>query len=56
MQLHQLASELNRERLREAARGRLAAQARRARTPRPHHPMAAPLRRRAALRLLKLFS
>jgi hypothetical protein len=56
MQLHQLASELNRERLREAARGRLAAQARRARTPPRHHPMAAPLRRRAAIRLRRLLS
>ena len=42
--------------LRAAARDRLAAQARRARTPRRHHPMVAPARRQAALRLRRLFS
>jgi hypothetical protein len=56
MQLHQLASELNRERLQEAAHARLAAQARRARTPPRHHPMPVPARRRAAIRLRRLFS
>ena len=42
--------------LREAARDRLAAQARRARPPRPHHPITAPARRLAAIRLRRLFS
>jgi hypothetical protein len=56
MQLHQLASELHRERLQEAAHDRLAAQARRARTPRPHHPTATPARWWAAIRLRRLFS
>jgi hypothetical protein len=44
------------ELLRAAARDRLAAQARRARSPHPHHPIAAPARRRAAMRLRRLFS
>jgi hypothetical protein len=44
------------ELLRAAARGRLAAQARRARPPRPHHPIAAPVRRLAAMRLRRPFS
>ena len=44
------------ELLRTAARDRLAAQARRARPPRPHHPITAPARRRAAIRLRRLFS
>jgi hypothetical protein len=44
------------DRLRAADRDRLAAQARRARTPRRHHPVAAPARRRAVLRLRRLFS
>jgi len=44
------------ELLRAAARDRLAAQARRARPPRPTHPAAAPARRRAATRLRRLFS
>jgi hypothetical protein len=44
------------ELLRTAARDRLAAQARRARPPQPHHPTAAPARRRAATRLRRLFS
>jgi hypothetical protein len=39
-----------------AARDRLATQARRERRPRPHHPAAAPARRRAATRLRRLFS
>ena len=38
-----------------AARHRLAAQARRARTPRPHHPLSVPARRLAATRLRRLF-
>ena len=42
--------------LRTAARDRLAAQARRARSPRRHHLVAAPVRRRAAVRLRQLFS
>jgi hypothetical protein len=42
--------------LRAAARDRLAAQARRARSPRPHHPKAAPARRTAVMRLRQLFS
>lgn len=42
--------------LRAAARDRLAAHARRARTPRPHHAMGAPAWRLAAMRLRKLFS
>ena len=42
--------------LRTAARDRLAAQARRARPPRPRHPAAAAARRRAATRLRQLFS
>jgi hypothetical protein len=44
------------ELLRTAARDRLTAQARRARPPQPHHPTAAPTRRRAAMRLRQLFS
>ena len=44
------------ELLRAAARDRLAAQARRARPPRPHHPITAPARRLAAMRLRRLFS
>jgi hypothetical protein len=44
------------ELLRNAARDRLAAQARRARRRRPHHPVAAPRRRLAAMRLRRLFS
>jgi hypothetical protein len=43
------------EMLRTAARDRLAAQARRARPPRPRHPIAAPVRRLAAMRLRRLF-
>jgi hypothetical protein len=42
--------------LRAAARDRLAAQARRTRTPRPHHATAAPAWRLAATRLRRLFS
>jgi hypothetical protein len=42
--------------LRAAARDRLAAQARRAHTPRPHHPKAAPARRPALVRLRRIFS
>ena len=42
--------------LRAAARDRLAAQARRARSPRHHHLVATPVRRRAAVRLRQLFS
>ena len=44
------------ELLRVAARHRLAGQARRARPPRPHHPVVASARRRAAMRLRRLFS
>src|SRR5215469_8416166 len=44
------------ELLRTAARDRLAAQARRARPPRPHHAIAVPARRLAAMRLRRLFS
>jgi hypothetical protein len=39
-----------------AARDRLAAQARRERRQRPHHPAATPARRQAATRLRQLFS
>jgi hypothetical protein len=39
-----------------AARHRLAAQARRARAPRPRHPVAARARRLAAMRPRRLFS
>jgi hypothetical protein len=42
--------------LRAAARDRLATQARRAQTSRPHHPEASSARRRAELRLRQLFS
>lgn len=42
--------------LRAAARGRLAAQARRTRSPRRHHLVAAPVRRRPVVRLRQLFS
>lgn len=57
MYLHyQLAKARQDELLRTAARDRLAAQARRTRPPRPHRPIAAPARRRAALRLRRLFS
>jgi len=42
--------------LRAAARDRLAAQARRARTPRPHRPIPAPARRLAATHLRQIFS
>jgi hypothetical protein len=38
-----------------AARHRLAAQARRARAPRPRHPMVSPARRLAAMRPRRLF-
>ena len=44
------------ELLRTAARDRLAAQARRERPRRPHHPVAAPAWRLAAIRLRQLFS
>jgi hypothetical protein len=44
------------ELLREAARDRLAAQARRARPPRPHQPITARARRLVAMRLRRLFS
>jgi hypothetical protein len=53
---YQLAKARQDELLRTAARDRLAAQARRARPPQPHHPGAASARRRAALRLRRLFS
>ena len=53
---YQLMKARHDELLRTAARDRLAAQARRARPPRPHHPIAAPARRRAALRLRRLLS
>jgi hypothetical protein len=42
--------------LRAAARDRLTAQARRARSPRRHHLVTAPMRRRAAVRLRQIFS
>jgi hypothetical protein len=44
------------ELLRTAARDRLAAQARRARSPRSHHPTAGPTRRLPVMRLRRLFS
>jgi hypothetical protein len=44
------------ELLRTAARHRQAGQARRARPPLPHHPITAPARRLAAIRLRRLFS
>jgi hypothetical protein len=44
------------EMLRTAARDRLAAQARRARPPRPHRPVATPARRLVGMRLRRLFS
>jgi hypothetical protein len=53
---YQLAKARQDELLRTAARDRLAAQARRARPPQPHHPVAAPARRLAAMRLRRLFS
>jgi hypothetical protein len=53
---YQLAKARQDELLRTAARDRLAAQARRERPPQPHHPAAASVRRRAALRLRRLFS
>ena len=42
------------EMLRAAARDRLAAQARRVHTQRPHHPKTAPTRRPAVMRLRRL--
>ena len=57
MYLHyQLAKARQDELLRAAARDRLAAQARRARTPRRRHLVAAPVRRRAAVRLRQFLS
>ena len=57
MYLHkQLAKARHDDLLRTAARDRLAAQARRARTPRRRHLVTAPARRRAAVRLRQLFS
>jgi hypothetical protein len=53
---YQLVKARQNELLRTAARDRLAAQARRERSPRPHHPIAAPARRVAAMRLRRLFS
>jgi hypothetical protein len=44
------------ELLRTAARDRLAVQARRTRPARPRHPTTTPARRRAAMRLGRLFS
>ena len=44
------------ELLQTAARDRLATQAQRDRRPRPHHPAAASARRRAAMRLRRIFS
>jgi hypothetical protein len=52
---YQLVKARQDELLRTAARDRLAAQARRARPPRPHHPAATPARRPAAMRLRRLF-
>jgi hypothetical protein len=55
MSIHyQLAKALHEELLRTSARDRLAAQSRRARPSRPHHPITAPARHLAALR--RLFS
>jgi hypothetical protein len=57
MSLHyQLAKARQDELLRTAARDRLAAQARRARPHRPHHPITVPTWRLAAIRLRRLFS
>ena len=57
MYLHyQLAKARQDELLRTAARDRLTAQARRARTPRRRHLVTAPVRRRAAVRLRQLLS
>jgi hypothetical protein len=53
---YQLMKARHQDLLRTAARDRLAAQARRARTPRPRHPITAPARRLAAIRLRQLFS
>jgi hypothetical protein len=53
---YQLAKAHQDELLRTAARARLAAQARRAHPPRPHHPITARARRLAAIRLRRLFS
>jgi hypothetical protein len=52
--LYQLVKARQDELLRTAARDRLAAQGRRARPPRPHHPANKPLRL-AAMRLRRLF-
>ncbi len=53
---HQLINARHDELLRAAAGNRLAAQARRARGPRPHHARATPARQLVGLRLHKLFS
>ena len=53
---YQLAKARQDELQQAAARHRLAAQARRARAPRPRHPMAASARRLAAMRPRRLFS
>jgi hypothetical protein len=57
MYIHdQLMKARHQDLLRAVARDRLAAQARRAPTPRPHHPKTAPARRPALTRLRQLFS
>ena len=53
---YQLAKARQDELLRTAARDRLAAQARQARPPRPHHPVSTRARRLVAMRLRRLFS
>jgi hypothetical protein len=53
---YQLARARQDELQRTAARDRLAAQARRARPPRPHHPITTRARRLTAMRLRRLFS
>jgi hypothetical protein len=53
---YQLAKARQDELQQAAARHRLAAQARRARAPRPRHPVAAPTRRLAGIRPRRLFS
>ena len=53
---YQLAKAHQDELQRTAARDRLATQGPAGTPPRPHHPIAAPARRLAALRLRRLFS
>ena len=57
MSVHgQLKKAYHDELLQAAGRQRVAFQARRAHRPRPHHPIAAPTLRTAAMRLRRLFS